>query len=145
MLIPHVVQTEADKVFINIYNSQAVALSDGDIVVWNTSSPDGVKTTQPATATLGLVCGVADGTIAASAYGLAQAYGYKAAILITGDATQALVAGDVVMPVAAADHAIFSSGETGGAALGDKGFLYTVEVVASSAAAATYKGFIRCL
>jgi len=140
MLIPHVVQTEADKVFINIYNSQAVALSDGDLVAWNTSSPDGVKTTQPVTANLGLVCGVADGAIAAAAYGLAQAYGYKAAILMTGDSTTAMAAGDAIIPVDQVDYAAWSTVGTG-----LSGFLYTAEVVASSAAATTYKGFIRCM
>lgn len=126
--------------FVNIYNSQAVALSDGDLVCWNLTTPDGVKTTQPTTAGLGLIMGVADGAIAAGAYGLAQAYGYKSAILMTGDSTTAMAAGDAIIPVDQVDYAAWSTAGTG-----LSGFLYTAEVVASSAAAATYKGFIRCM
>lgn len=140
MLIPHVVQTEADKVFVNILNLQAAALDNGDAVVWSGSSPDGVRTTQPATATLSLLVGIADGTIAASGYGLAQAYGYKAAINVTGDSTHAIVVGDVLIPVDGVDYFTWSI-----ASDGLTGFVYAGEAVASSAAAATYKGFIRCL
>jgi hypothetical protein len=144
MLIPHVVQTEADKVFINIYNSQAAAVTDGDLVAWNTSSPDGVKTTQPITATLSLLCGVVDGTIAAAAYGLAQAYGYRATCLVTGDPTTAIAAGDILIPDATVgtdpDYAGWSV-----ASNGTSGFLFAAEVVASSAAAAAVKVFIKCM
>jgi hypothetical protein len=66
MNIPHVVSTEADTVFVNILNNQASALSDGDAVAWNTATPDGVRTTQPTTATLSLFTGLANGAIAAT-------------------------------------------------------------------------------
>jgi len=104
MLVPHVVQTEADKVFVNILNNQTVAVSDGDVLVWNTSTPDGVRTTQAAAGTLSLFCGIAQGAISASAYGLAQAYGYKSAALISNDTATAVVAGDIMLPIAAQDH-----------------------------------------
>ena len=104
MLVPHVVQTEADKVFVNILNNQTVAVSDGDVLVWNTSTPDGVRTTQAAAGTLSLFCGIAQGAIAASGYGLAQAYGYKSAALISNDTATAVVAGDIMLPIAAQDH-----------------------------------------
>jgi hypothetical protein len=144
MLIPHVVQTEADKVFINILNNQAVSVTDGDLVAWNVSTPNGVRTTQPVTATLSLLCGVVDGTIAAGAYGLAQAYGYKAACLVTGDPTHAIVAGDILLP----DVTVGTEPDYAGwaaASDGTTGFLFAAEAVASSAAAAAVGVFIKCM
>ena len=141
-LIPHVVQTEADKVFVNILNNQASALSDGDAVVWNTSSPDGVRTTQAAATTLSLLVGIADGAIASAAYGLAQAYGYKAAALVTVDTTVSVVAGDILIAVASGDQlARSASGGTQG------GYVYAAEafVTDSTPVAATKKVFIRAL
>ena len=140
MLIPHVVQTEADKVFINIYNSQVAVIADGTPVAWNVSSPDGVKTTQPVTVTLSLLCGIADGAIAASAYGLAQAYGYKATVLVTGDSATTVAAGAILEPVNGADRLIYSA-----ASNGVSGLVMAGEAVATSGAAAAVKCFIRCL
>jgi hypothetical protein len=141
MLIPHVVQTEADKVFINILNNQDVALSNGDVVTWNVSTPDGVRTTQQVTTTFSLICGVADGSIAASAYGLAQCYGYKAAVLVSGDSATTVVAGAILDPVTAVDYV---QGHTS-ASTGNSGFIIAGEAVATSAAAATYKAFLRMM
>lgn len=140
MLFPHVVQTEADKVFVNILNTQAVALADGDIVVWDTSTADGVRSTQPATGTLSLVIGAADGAIAASAYGLAQSYGYKAKVNITGDASHPIVVGDILLPVNAVDYLTWST-----ASDGKSGFFFAAETIASLGDATTYKAFIRCM
>jgi hypothetical protein len=141
MLIPHVVQTEADKVFVNIYNSQDSSVTDGDLVCWDTTSPDGVKTTQPTTQTFSIFCGVVDGTVAAAAYGLAQAYGYKAAVMITGVQANDTSAGDILVPVTATDYAQWqSSGEVAGG-----GFVMAAEAVTSSTTVTTYKAFIRAL
>ena len=142
MLIPHVVSTEADKVFVNVLNNQTVALSDGDAVVWNITTPDGVRTKQAATATLSLFVGVADGSIAASAYGLAQAYGYKSAALVTNDTSQAVAAGNILIPVNGADYLDYSA-----ASDGKTGFVYAAEAFAtdSTPAAATKGVFIRAL
>ena len=142
MQIPHVVNTEADKVFVNILNNQTAALSDGDAVVWNVSSPDGVRTTQAAANTLSLLVGIADGSISASGYGLAQAYGYKSAALVTVDTTVAIVAGDILIAVATADRlARSASGGTQG------GYVYAAEAFAtdSTPVAATKAVFIRAL
>lgn len=145
MLLPTVVQTEADKVFVNILNNQTVSLSNGDLVVWNTSTPDGVRTTQPATATLSLFVGVADGTIAASAYGLAQAYGYKSAVLNLPVTNVTVVAGDILVPVNGQDYGTYHADSTNKKGL--SGFLFAGEGVASQTtpAAATIKAFIRAL
>ena len=142
MLIPHVVNTEADKVFVNILNNQSSALVDGDLVVWNTSTPDGVRTTQPVSATLSLFVGVADGAIAASGYGLAQAYGYKSAVAIIDSTTTAIAAGDILIPVNAVDYAARS-----GASDGKSGFLFAGEAVItdSTVAEVTKKGFIKAM
>lgn len=144
MLIPHVVQTEADKVFINVLNNQTVSVSDGDVLVWNTSTPDGVRTTQVASGTFSLFCGIADGTIASSAYGLAQAYGYKSAVLVSNDTATAVVVGDLYTPVAATDH-LYRAG-TGGDVLNANGYAIAAVAVATAVQAdATVGVFIRAL
>jgi len=143
MLIPHVVQTEADKVFVNIYNAQGTSVTDGEAVVWDTSSPDGVRTTQVATTTLNLLVGLVDGTVAASSYGLAQAYGYKASGSVSNNATTALQAGDLLVPTAAADYLTYST--TGDTI--SHGLVYAAEakVTDSTPVPAATKVFIRCL
>ena len=118
MLIPHVVQTEADKVFVNVLNNQTVACTAGDALVWNGTSPDGVRVTQPATATCSLFVGVADSAIAASGYGLAQAYGYNSAAQVTSLTDTTLAIGDILSPVGAVGglryHAAGSTAQVGG-------------------------------
>lgn len=127
MLIPHVVQTEADKVFVNVLNNQASSVTDGDALCWNTSSPDGVRTTQPTTATFSLFVGLADGTIAASAYGLAQAYGFKSVASVTTTTDSALVAGDMLQPTNAADY--LTSNTAGNGAVAGGNFIYAAAAV----------------
>ena len=116
MLLPQIVQTEADKVFVNVLNNQASATANGDALAWNTSSPDGVRSTAPTTATLSLFVGVSDGAIAASAYGLAQAYGFRSSAKVTTHTTQAITAGDILVPVdqvAYLGRSAASDGKTG--------------------------------
>ena len=145
MLIPHVVQTEADKVFVNVLNNQTVAVSDGDVLVWNTATPDGVRTTQAAAGTLTLFVGIADGAIAASAYGLAQAYGYKSAALISNDTATAVVAGDIMLPIAAQDH-LYRYASGGDVANYAGGLVCAAAAVATAATASATSGvFIRAL
>jgi hypothetical protein len=127
MLIPHVVQTEADKVFVNVLNNQASSVTDGDALAWNTSTPDGVRTTQPTTATLSLFVGLAEGTIAASAYGLAQAYGFKSVASVTNDTSAAIAAGDILIPVNAADYL-----DRSGASDGSTGFVFAAAAVSTA-------------
>jgi hypothetical protein len=143
MLMAHVVQTEADKVFVNFLNVQAVTVSAGDVIAWDVSAPDGVRASQPVTATLSLFVGVVDADTAASAYGLAQAYGYRAAgALLTNDTSVAVVAGDILVPVNAQDRVARSA-----ASNGTTGFLYAGEAFATATtpAAALKKVFIRAL
>ena len=146
MMIPHVVLTQADKVYVNILNNQTVALADGDIVVWNTSTPDGVRTTQAAANTLNLVVGAAAGAIAASGYGLAQAYGYKSAVNVINGVTT-IAAGDLLKPVAAKDYLTWDV--TGGLttvpsfAFSAPGVAYVTQTTLS--AATTSGVFLRCM
>jgi len=130
MLIPHVVSTEADKIYVNVLNNQASALSDGDAVCWNTSSPDGVRTTQPTTATFSLLVGLASGTIAASAYGLAQAYGYKSVASVTNTTNTAIAAGDQLVPVTATDYLVRQG--AGNAALVGGGYVFAAAAVSTA-------------
>lgn len=143
MLIPHVVSTEPEKVFVNVLNVQAVTVQAGDVVVWDVGTADGVRTTQPVTATLSLVVGVVDTDIATLSYGLVQNYGYRAAgALITNDTSVAVVAGDILIPVTATDRLARTSASDGKA-----GFIYAAEAFATATtpAAALKKVFIRCL
>jgi hypothetical protein len=130
------------KCFVNILNNQTVALADGDLVVWNVSTPDGVRTTQAAAATLSLLVGAADGAIAASGYGLAQAYGYKSAVAHIDDTATPTTAGDIFVPVASKDYCKYSAGSDG-----KTGFLFAGEAVVtdSTPAETTKKFFIRAL
>lgn len=142
MLLPTVVQTEADKVFVNILNVQAVTVDNGDVVVWDTGTADGVRVTQAAANTLSLFCGIADGSIAASAYGLAQSYGFRTSALVTNDTSVAIAAGDILIAVASQDRlARSASGGTQG------GYIYAAEAVATATtpAAALKKVFIRAV
>lgn len=142
MLIPHVVQTEADKVFVNSLNVQAVQADAGDAVVWDTGTPDGVRATQPVTATLSLLMGIVDTNIAASAYGLVQAYGFRNGALVTNDTSTAIAAGDILIPVNAQDRLVRSA-----AGDGKTGFVFAGEAYATNTTpvAALKKVFLRCL
>lgn len=130
MMIPHVVSTEPDKVFVNVLNNQASSVTDGDAVCWNTSTPDGVRTTQPTTATFSLLVGLADGTIAAGAYGLAQAYGHKSGASVTNTTNTAIAAGDQLVPVTATDYLVRQA--AGNAALVAGGYVFAAAAVSTA-------------
>jgi len=97
---------------------------------------------KPATATLSLFIGVANKDIADSAYGLFQVYGYRASAFVTNDTSQAIAAGDVLIPVNAQWYTVRTS-----ASDGKSGFLYAGEAFATATtpAAANKKVFIRAL
>lgn len=150
MKFSHVVNTEADKVWVNVLNVQAVSVTDGECVVWDVGTADGVRATQPAAATLGLAVGLVDGTIAVSAYGLCQAYGYKPVGQYSTD-TATGAAGDCLAPTAAADY-LTNAGATGvssayvAAAAGQhNSFFYAAETRADTIVLASTKVFIRAL
>lgn len=147
-MIPHVVQTEADKVYVNIYNTQGVSVTDGDAVCWEPTSPDGVRTTQPIVANLALFVGLVDGTIAASAYGLAQVYGYKAGGLVTNDASVTISTGATLCAITGGDFLeVAAAGAYPVAGAVPTGWVFAAEAYDSGTTpvAATKKVFIRSM
>lgn len=147
MKFAQIVSTEAEAVFANVLNVQAVSVTDGEVVAWDISSPDGVRVSQPATATLGLAVGLVVGTINASAYGLAQVYGYKAVGQYTTDSATG-AAGDGLIATAAQDY-LSNNAATGVSAAttagGSHAFFYAAETRTDTGVLAATKVFIRCL
>lgn len=142
MMIPHVVSTEADKAFVNFLNVQAVTVQNGDVIAWDVGTADGVRATQPVTATLSLFMGICDSDTPASSYGLAQVYGFRTQALITNDTSVSVVAGDILIPVTATDRLARSA-----ASDGKTGFVFAGELYATNTTpvAALKKVFIRAL
>jgi len=145
MMIPHVVNTEADKVFVNFLNVQAVTVGSGDSIVWDTATADGVRATQPVTATLSLFLGIVDIDTPASAYGLAQVYGYRASALLTNSTNVAIVAGDILVPTTGADFLGYHADSTNKKGL--SGIVFAGEAYATNTTpvSALKKVFIRAL
>jgi hypothetical protein len=110
--------------------------------VWDVGTADGVRVTQPVTATLSNLVGVATADIADSAYGKFQVYGYRASAFVTNDTSQAVAAGDILIPVNAQWYLDRSAAGTG-----LSGLIMAGEAFATDAtpAAANQKVFIRCL
>jgi hypothetical protein len=132
-----------DAVFTVARNVQASALSAGEAVVWDSSaSVDGVRVSQPATATLSLFHGIAGEAVADSAYGRFQLHGYKAEASVTDHTTQAVAAGDILIPVDGQNYLARSA-----ASDGKTGFVYAAAAVATATtpAAANRKVLIRAL
>ena len=112
--------------------------------MWDGSSPDGVRVTKPATATLSLFVGLANADIADSSYGLFQVYGYKSQAYLTNDTSTAVAIGDILVPVNAQWYLDYSA-----ASDGKSGFVYAGQTYATATAgavtAANKKVFIRAL
>lgn len=135
---------DAEKVFLCVYNVSGGTITAGYSVVWDISSPDGVRVSKPATATLSLFVGIADADIANSAYGLVQAYGYRSTAYVINGVT-AIAAGNILVPENAAWSLAYSA-----ASDGKSGFVYAGEAVTSVtqttlSTAANKKVFIRAL
>jgi len=113
-------------------NVQAVSVTDGDALVLDTSTFDGARVTQPASASLSLFVGLANGTIAAGAYGEVNTYGYKAAGLETNDTNVSIAAGNILVPVAAADYLAYSAAGDGKSGLVMAGEAYASDATPSS-------------
>lgn len=84
MIFERVNRSDPEKIFIAVFNSFSVALSNGQAVMWDyPTDADGVGVTRPtarATSAGAAVAGVAIETIGISEYGLIQVYGYHAAV-----------------------------------------------------------------
>lgn len=140
---------DADRVFVAIKNVSTETLSKGYTVVWDTTTPDGVRVTKPATATLSLFAGVITGargnatTILVNGFGEAQAYGYlgNAQIINNTSAAGSPAAGDILIPTNAQWYLTRSA-----ASDGKTGFVFSATAVATgTTVAVTSSVFIRAL
>lgn len=134
---------DAEKVFAIFYNVQGAAITANYAARLDTATFDGVRITQPTTATLSLYVGQANATIADSAYGLVQIYGYRASAFVTSDTSVTVATGDILIPVTAVNHlgrSAASDGKTGYVIYGDSAF-----ASATTPAAAAKKVFIRAM
>ena len=84
MIFERINRSDPEKIFIAVFNSYSVALSNGQAVIWDfPTDADGVGVTRPtarATNAGVAIAGVAIETIGISEYGLIQVYGYHAAV-----------------------------------------------------------------
>ena len=133
---------DAEKVFAIFYNVQGATITGGYCARLDTSTFDGVRITQPTTATLSLVMGIVNADIADSAYGKVQIYGYRQTAFVTNHGTTAIAAGDELLPVNAANHLARSAASTG-----ISGFFVAGEAFATATtpAAAGKKVLIRAM
>lgn len=143
MLLQRISRTDADRVFTVVQNVQGSTMSAGAACVWDiTSSIDGVRVSKPATATLSLLVGATAEAIADSAYGRVQVYNYASSVYVTNDTSQAVAAGDILIPVNGQNYFARS-----GASDGKSGFAFAGAAVATATtpAAAQVKVLLRCL
>jgi hypothetical protein len=142
MLFQRINRSDAECVFSIVYNVASATITAGYPAVWDITTPDGVRVSQPATNTLSLLVGIATADILDSAYGKLQVYGYKASGWTYNNQTTAIAAGDVLIPVNSAWHLTRSSASTG-----LSGLVMAAESYATmtTSITANKKIFIRCL
>lgn len=140
-------RTDAEKFFAIVQNVSAATFSAGAVIVWDiTSSVDGVRASKPATATLSSVIGATVESFADSSYGKIQCYGYHTQVYVTNDTSNAIAAGDILIPVNG-QHYLARTPASGASADGKSGFFTAGAAVATATtpAAAQVKVFLRCL
>ena len=147
MLFKRISRSSAETVFIVVQNVSGSTITAGYSAVFDVgASVNGVRVTQGSAADLGAYAGVADADIADSAYGLVQAYGYRATVYCKTVANSSTYsAGSGLDPVADVWSLTPSA-----VAAGDKQFAFLCEAITdssdtSSAYSANFKGFIRAL
>ena len=142
MLLQRINRSDAERVFAIFYNVAGATITAGYPAVFDISTADGVRVSKPASATLSLVVGIAVESIADSAYGKFQLYGYRSQANITNDTSVAVAAGDILIAVNAQWYLARSA-----ASDGKSGFVYAAEAFATATtpAAANKKTFLRCL
>lgn len=143
MLFQRIKRSDPEVIYTIVYNVSAATIADGYPVVWDIVTPDGVRVSKPATATLSLLVGIAAQEILDSTYGKVQVYGYKASAYMTNDTSVTVVAGDMLVPVTATWYLTPPAAQTGA---GTKGLIMAAESYATGVAAnANKKVFIKCL
>ena len=143
MIFQRINRSDAEAVFAIFYNVAGAQITANYPAVFDISaSIDGVRVSKPATATLSCLVGVATADIADSSYGKFQVYGYRSSAFVTNDTSQAIAAGDILIPVNAQWYLTRSA-----ASDGKSGFLYAGEAFATATtpAAANKKVLIRGL
>jgi hypothetical protein len=144
MLFQRINRSSAEKVFSVLQNVSGGTITANYPVVLDTATFDGVRVTQPATATLSLFVGIANADITNSGYGLVQCYGYRASANVSNGTAGGtdIAAGDILVPVNAAWYLARSA-----ASDGKTGFVIAGQAFATATtpAAASKKVFIRAL
>ena len=142
MMFQRLNRSDAEQVFAILYNVAGATITANYPAVWDTGTSDGIRVTKPATATLSLLVGLATKDIADSTYGLFQIYGFRSSAFVTNDTSQAIAAGDILIPVNAQWYLARSA-----ASDGKSGFLYAGQsfATATTPAAANKTVFIRCM
>lgn len=141
-------RTDAEKVFVVVYNASGGAFTTGQAMVWDCgTSADGIRVTTPATATLSAFAGLASAGIANGAYGLAQVYGYTASASVKPDVTTALVAGNIFLPVNASADLSCDAAAGVDASDGKTGFIIAMQTntTMTTPVASAHKAFVRAL
>ena len=148
MLFQRVNRTDAEKVFVVVYNASGGAFTTGQAMVWDCgTSADGIRVTTPATATLSAFAGLASAGIANGAYGLAQVYGYTASASVKPDVTTALVAGNIFLPVNGSADLSCDAAAGVDASDGKTGFIIAMQTntTMTTPVASAHRAFIRAL
>jgi len=142
MIFQRINKTDAERVFAVVYNVMGAVQTAGHAMVLDTATFDGLRVAKPATATLSLLVGIANQNIADSAYGVAQLYGYCPAASVMNHTTQAIAAGDILIPVDGQSYLARS-----GASDGKTGFVIAGQsfATATTVGAANKTAFLRCL
>jgi len=140
------VSADSQEILLSVVkNVNGGTLSAGAACVYELgTNMDGVRVTTPATATLGAFAGVTVEAIADQTKGRIRLYGFQSQIYVTNDTSNAIAAGDILIPV---------NGQTwlarSGAGNGLSGFVIAGEAYATATAggvtAAYKKGFVRAL
>lgn len=142
LLFQRINRADAEQVYGAVYNVAGATITAGYAMVLDTGTFDGIRVTKPATATLSLLVGVANKDISDSSYGLAQVYGYRQSAYVTNDTSQAIAAGDILIPVNGQHYLTRSA-----ASDGKSGFIIAGQsfATATTPAAANKNVFIRAL
>lgn len=133
----------SERVFVILYNVAGATITANYPAVYDiSSSVDGVRVSKPATATLSLFCGIATADIVDSTYGKFQVKGYRTSAFVTNDTSNAIAAGDILIPVNAQWYLTRSA-----ASDGKSGFIFAAAAVATNTtpAAANVKVLIERL
>ena len=137
---------DAEKVFAIFYNVQGATITAGYAARLDTVTFDGVRVSQPTTATFSLLVGIANASIADSTYGLVQIYGYRQSAFVTNDTSVAIAAGDILISVNGVNN-LARSAAGNGTQIAGSGLIIAGALVgtATTPAAAAVKCFIRCM